>query len=95
VEDIDVIPMEFVDAQRFDLQGIDCTQALDLQGFHMKGSYPIYGGSMMVVDRVHSDYNLLNHHPSIENVELVGNRSMSEFGLGKAANTDILSLFKE
>jgi hypothetical protein len=94
MEDIDVIPMEFSNAQRFDLQDVDCTQTLDLPGFHAEGSYALSGNSVMIIERTHSDYNLLIHHPSIENVELVGNRSMSEFGLGKAANTDILSLFK-
>lgn len=80
--------------QWFDLQNVDCTQTLSLTGFHSEGAYSLSGESMMVVERTNHDYSQLSNHPSIENVELVGNRSMSEFGLGKAANTDILSLFK-
>nr|DAL46639.1 MAG TPA_asm: hypothetical protein [Caudoviricetes sp.] len=95
MEDIDVIPMEFCNSPRFNLQGVDCTKTMNLPGFHMEGSYALSGNSMMVIERTHSDYNELKNKPQIESVELKGNRTLDEFGLSKAANTDILSLFKE
>lgn len=82
------------DSARFKLENIDCTQAFDLKEFHMEGSYDLAGNNFVVSDRTLADYNLLNNRPTIENVELVGNKSMSELGLGKAINSDILSLFK-
>ena len=39
------------------------------------------------------DYAKIINKPSIEDVELVGNREMSEFGLGIATNEQIESLF--
>ena len=40
------------------------------------------------------DYNVLDNHPSIESVELVGDRKLSEFGLSIASNIDVISLFE-
>lgn len=82
------------DSARFDLENIDCTQAFELKEFHMEGSYDLSGNNLVITDRTLADYNLLNNRPTIENVELVGNKSISDLGLGKAANSDILSLFK-
>lgn len=88
------IPMEFADAPRFKLEGIDLKSTFNLQSFSAQGSYSVNGANLIIVDHTDSDYNKLINHPSIENVELVGNRKISDFGVGTAANADILSLFK-
>ncbi len=40
------------------------------------------------------DYELLVNKPSIENVELIGNKLLSDFGMGTADILDIRSLFR-
>lgn len=40
------------------------------------------------------DYEALENKPSIEGVELLGDRKLSEFGVSKASNLDIINLFK-
>lgn len=42
-----------------------------------------------------SDYEKLKNKPSIEDVELVGNKSFEELGLEKMDNMEILKLFNE
>lgn len=86
--------MDDKDICRFSLKGFSCTQTLDPQGFSTKGSYDLAMNNLMVASRGVSDYNMLSNHPSIENIELVGNKDISDFGVGKASNTDILNLFK-
>lgn len=39
------------------------------------------------------DYNLLDNKPSIEGVELIGNRELDEIGLGRISGASILALF--
>lgn len=82
------------DLARFELDEISCTHAFDLKEFNTKGSYDLSGSNLMVVDRTLADYNHLENLPQIESVELRGNRRIEEFGMTKAQNTDILSLFK-
>lgn len=41
-----------------------------------------------------SDYNKLKNIPSIENVELRGNKTFKELGLEEVTNQDILDMFK-
>lgn len=41
-----------------------------------------------------SDYNKLKNIPSIESVELRGNKTFEELGIEECGNQDILNLFK-
>lgn len=41
-----------------------------------------------------SDYNKLKNIPSIESVELRGNKTLQELGIEECGNQDILNLFK-
>lgn len=42
-----------------------------------------------------SDYNALTNKPSIEGVELVGNRQLEEIGVNEATAQEILDIFEE
>lgn len=41
------------------------------------------------------NYNGLSNKPCIESTELVGNRTLDEFGMGLASYQDIFDLFEE
>lgn len=41
-----------------------------------------------------SDYNKLKNLPSVENIELRGNKTFAELGLEEVTNQDILDMFK-
>lgn len=41
-----------------------------------------------------TDYERLNNKPSIEEVELSGDKKLAEFGLSSISNTSILDLFR-
>lgn len=41
-----------------------------------------------------SDYNKLKNLPSVENIELRGNKNFEELGLEEVTNQDILDMFK-
>ncbi len=63
------------------------------------GNGPVVRGSMKVNSPSSSggtsDYNKLKNKPSIEHVELVGDKSFEELGLENMDNMDILKLFNE
>lgn len=43
---------------------------------------------------VATDYERLSNKPSIEDVQLVGNKKLTEFGVGPIGNAAILDLFR-
>ena len=44
---------------------------------------------------VENNYNELSNKPSIEQVELVGNKNFSDLGLETMSNMEILTMFNE
>ena len=44
---------------------------------------------------VEKNYNELSNKPSIEQVELIGNKSFSDLGLETMSNMEILTMFNE
>lgn len=60
---------------------------------------PVVRGSMKVNGAGSAsgsaDYNKLRNKPSIEHVELVGNKNFAELGLEEMENQDILNMFNE
>lgn len=71
------------------------TDGFDVSTDHQDSVSVSMGAAQRYVTGFDLDYNELNNKPRIESVELKGNRTLDEFGLSKAANADILSLFKE
>lgn len=63
------------------------------------GNGPVIRGSMKVggtgSSSGTSDYNKLKNKPSIEHVELIGDKSFAELGLENMDNMEILSIFNE
>lgn len=51
-------------------------------------------GGLSLPEARAEDYERLKNLPSIENVELRGNKSFEELGLKECSNQDILNLFK-
>lgn len=60
---------------------------------------PVVRGSMKVNGAGSAsgsaDYNKLKNKPSIEHVELVGNKNFADLGLEKLDNMEILTMFNE
>lgn len=40
------------------------------------------------------DYNVLRNHPSINSVELIGNKTFEELGLSELSNTELETMLK-
>ena len=55
----------------------------------LKASFGTYHGA------VEKNYNELSNKPSIEQVELIGNKNFSDLGLETMSNMEILTMFNE
>lgn len=51
-------------------------------------------GAPSIVTTVTTDYEQLENKPQIEDVVLVGNRSLGDFGMGTADRYDVRRLFR-
>lgn len=60
----------------------------------VEGVSNIDGDLSIPINMGTSDYNKLKNLPSVENIELRGNKTFSELGLEEVTNQDILDMFK-
>lgn len=60
----------------------------------VEGVSNIDGNVSIPINAGTSDYNKLKNLPSVENIELRGNKTFSELGLEEVTNQDILDMFK-
>lgn len=71
----------------------------DISSRLVVGNGPTVRGSMKVNGAGSSggtsDYNKMKNKPSIEHVELIGDKSFEELGLENMDNMEILKLFNE
>lgn len=60
----------------------------------IEGVSNIDGNVSIPINAGTSDYNKLKNLPSVENIELRGNKTFEELGLEEVTNQDILDMFK-
>lgn len=60
----------------------------------VEGVSNIDGDVSIPINAGTSDYNKLKNLPSVENIELRGNKTFEELGLEEVTNQDILDMFK-
>ena len=80
---------------KFRLKDMAVRSAFRLDGMGAEGGFDLSHDQVKLIRNYSAtDYNKLMNKPKIEDVELTGNKDLEEFGMTRAQNTDILSLFR-
>ncbi|WP_173327824.1 hypothetical protein [Eubacterium pyruvativorans] len=84
-----------MDRVSFTVSGMKSQAGFKVTGMQVRSGIRVRNEPVkMVKEYSNSDYNHLANLPSIESVELKGDRSFSDFGMSVVKNTDILNMFK-
>lgn len=82
-DSVDVLeqPQESVDVLEI-TDDVSVFESSQVVGVNEEGTMPVL------------DYRMVSHKPSIENCELVGNKTLSDIGINVVSNAKILDLFR-